>query len=167
MMPSPCRGNTGVIVRAAQAAYPTLGRFAWPILGGVCLTPERAEMTFFLRAKLTFWRFIALFEGRFGPHALAVVVLTLGVGLVAAGLALAEAAQLLPPPEPISPDVRPPPSGPRPGPGAAESFLTAMSLWSVFVIGPVVAYHLLTAFLEDLIDEAASQVFRARVTADV
>ena len=78
-------------------------------------------MTFLLRAKLAFWRFIALFEGRFGPHVLAVVVLTLGVCLVAAGLALAEAVLLLPPP----------------------------------------------AFLEDLIDEATSQVFRARVTADV
>ncbi len=124
-------------------------------------------MTFLLRAKLAFWRFIALFEGRFGPHVLAVVVLTLGVCLVAAGLALAEAVLLLPPPELINTGVRPPPTDPRPGPGAAESFLTAMSLWVAFVIGPVVAYHLLVAFLEDLIDEATSQVFRARVTADV
>ena len=84
-------------------------------------------MTFLLRAKLASWRFIALFEGRFGPHVLAVVVLTLGVCLVAAGLALAEAVRLLPPPELINTGVRPPPTDPRPEPGAAPELVHTLN----------------------------------------
>lgn len=118
------------------------------------------------RPVLALCRVVARFDVRGGPHILAVLVVLSGIGLVAAGLALSEAAGFFPRPEPVDPDVPPPPPDTRPEPGAAGLFLVAASYWLLLVFAPVAFYHALVAALEDAIDAATSWVLYAQDAAD-